>query len=540
MKPRSAPGILGFIFFITLPPLAGGQTSQEPAPAQPTVYQLKTVLKANTRLVVVNVVATDSKGQPVSGLEAQDFAVLEDGQPQKISSFGFQSPDVKEIQATLHLPPNVVSNIPQQKATSLNVILLDTLNGDFSGHAQAQDALIKYLATAQLTQPIAIFAMEKKLTMLHDFTNDSQALKSVVEKFRPPAQRSSETAESRASVFPTRGDFHTDDRNIEATLSQLHALARTLAGYPGRKNVIWLSESFPLMLVPETAIPSISVANFDGLTRIPSTYDELRSSHLSSSNAALVKKLADAMMNAQVAIYPVDSTGLTKDDHLGSQHTMNDLAFSTGGRAFYNRNDLEVSLRTSLDDGATYYTLTYYPENKNWDGKFRSIAIRSTRPDVKLRYRLGYYALDPGAEAKDEQKQAAEDFSRALTLDAPSITAVLFQAGIVPPGNKTKDRVTVNFAIDPHTLAFEKTNDGLERASVNCVVWAYPGKGDPVRSEGGSTAALNPEVYKQVMSSYFPCQRTLELKPGHYTLRLGVLDRIINQIGTTSTPLTVP
>src|SRR5215472_8388479 len=50
------------------------------------------VLKANTRLVVLNVVAVDRKGQPVADLEAQDFTVLEDGKGQKISSFSFQHP----------------------------------------------------------------------------------------------------------------------------------------------------------------------------------------------------------------------------------------------------------------------------------------------------------------------------------------------------------------------------------------------------------------------------------------------------------------
>jgi VWFA-related protein len=506
----------------------------------------KPVLKANTRLVVVDVVATDADGRPIPGLDAQDFTVFEDGRQQKISGFSFQLPGVKVTQIALRLPPNVVSNVPQHKASSLNVVLLDALNGDFAGHVAAQDALVKYLDSAQLTQPLAIFAMQGKLTMLHDFSTDNQELKSVVQKFRPPAQtNNAESTESRASAFTTKGDFHTGERNIEATLNQLHTLARTLAGYPGRKNVIWLSESFPLVLAPETAAQdSISAASVGGSvtapTRMPTTFSTVREANATTSYAALVKKVADAMMTAQVAIYPVDSTGLTKDDHLASQHTMGDLAYSTGGRAFYNRNDLEVSLRTSLEDGSTYYTLTYYPDNKQWDGKFRTISIKTARPGAKLRYRLGYYALDPIAVAKEENKKVADDFSRALTLDNPTVTAVQFQAGVVMPSDKTQGKVVVNFAIDPHTLAFERTDDGLEHASVNCVVWAFSGKGDPVRSEGNRNAAFKPDVFQQVMNSYFPCQRDISLKPGHYTLRLGVLDGITNQMGTLTTEITVP
>src|SRR5260370_7549668 len=131
------------------------------------------------------------------------------------------------------------------------------------------------------------------------------------------------------------------------------------------------------------------------------------------------------MTNGQVAVYPVDSTALTKDDHLAAQHTMNNLADSTGGRAFYNRNDLIVELRTSLEDGASYYTLSYYPDNKNWDGKFRVIAVTSTRPGLSLRYWIDYYAVGPEARAKEESRMVRQDFTPPLTSDPPSILTVL-------------------------------------------------------------------------------------------------------------------
>src|SRR5215470_9360532 len=86
-----------FSCVILLSGLAAGQTGT--GAAQPSskdqkepVYQSQNVLRATTRLVIVDVVAVDEKGQPVSGLTANDFTVLEDGKPQKISDFSFHHP----------------------------------------------------------------------------------------------------------------------------------------------------------------------------------------------------------------------------------------------------------------------------------------------------------------------------------------------------------------------------------------------------------------------------------------------------------------
>lgn len=511
------------------------------------VYQSQTVLRANTRLVIVDLVATDAKGQPVKDLQADDFTVLENGQPQKISNFTFHHPGGEPSVPPVQLAPNVVSNAPQFRASSLNVILFDTVNGELSEHAYAKDQLLKFLSTAELSQPLAIFVLETHLKLLHDFTTDTGALRSAVQPYRPPAHMmTGESVESRASAFSNKGNFHTSERDIQTTLNQLNALAKILKGYPGRKNLIWLSESFPLDLFPEVASQTSKgiqdLRSMEGFpTGGPSAKENMESGQKFNSYAELVQKVSDALMNAQVAVYPVDAGALGRDDRLAAQHTMNDMAAWTGGEAFINRNDLAVSVRTGIDDGSTYYTLEYYPENKKWDGQFRSIQVRTNRSGIKLRYRLGYYAVDPEKLNKDEKDKVAENISRALEFDSPAYTAVLFQAGVVPPSDKNK-KVVVNFAIDPHTVSFEHKSDGLEHAKVGCLAWAYgKDKDKPIMSkEVTQNAELKPEVYQALMKQYFPCKTEIDLKPGTYTLRLAVIDRTTNLIGTTNAQTTVP
>jgi VWFA-related protein len=517
--------------------------------SQSDVYQSQARLKTSTRLVVVDVVATDSKGDPAANLSADDFTILENGVPQKISNFSFQHSGQAKPATMSNLPSNVVSNAPPFASGVLDVILFDSVNGEFSSQAYAKDQLAKFFSTAKLDRPVALFAMEKRIRMLHDFTTDATALKEAIEKYRQTAQGgNTESFESRESPFSTKGDYHTDERNIETTLNQLNALSKILGGYPGRKNLIWLSESFPLDLYPDSVVRGAeSVADLEAGPKggpqktAPNVFDNMVTGGAFKDFASLVKKVAESMMKAQVAVYPVDAAGVGKNDHLASQHTANDLAQRTGGRAFHNTNDLAGSMQAGINDGGTYYTLSYYPENKKWDGQFRVIQVKVRNPGVTLRHRLGYYAIDPEKADKEETSRVAEDFSRALMLDSPAVTSVRFQAGVVPPSSQTGNKLVVNFAVDPHTLQFQHGADGVQHGDIVCVVWAYgKNREKPVSSPGGASKAdLKPEVFDQMMQRYYPCKQELQLKHGEYTLKLGVLDRNSHLMGTTITAVNV-
>jgi VWFA-related protein len=535
-------------------------SSQEPA-AQ--VYPSQEVVKANTRLVVVDVVVTDSKGQPVPDLKVEDFNLLEDGRHQTISSFSFQRP--ASDQGAPSTPSGMITNAPRFKATSLNVILEDVLNGESISHAYAQDRLIQFLKTDPAIQPTAVFVLEKNgMRMLRDFTTDTRSLSETLARFVPQGIARVSGVDVSASVFSTKGAFHSDERSIQVTLHALSLLAQTLAGYPGRKNLIWISEGFPVNLkadgltqtpFPHPAAGSGNPAQIARQTESAATSGNYTMPTVPADTignpqggapvnsgqdyASELARTANALMNAHVALYPIDSASLGQTDRLSSQNNMRDLADRTGGKPFYNRNDLETGIRESVDDGATYYTLAYYPDNKAWDGRFREIDVKSLRPGVQLRFRHGYYALDPDSTGKTSLKRGTESLGLALGPDTPGVTSVLFLAGFA----SAQSKLTVNFAIDLHTISFEQKNDGLEHASVTCVVWAYPDKGKPITSDGiTASAALSPEKLQsqQSIQARFPCSQTLSLKPGKYTLKLGVLDRTSNQIGTTTAQFVVP
>ncbi|HVG92070.1 MAG TPA: VWA domain-containing protein, partial [Alphaproteobacteria bacterium] len=553
-------------------------------------------------------------------LKADDFTVQEEGQAQAVRAFSFHQTDQEPASASAQasafvnpkLPPGYFSNAPQYKSNgALNVLLLDALNSTLLNQASMRDGMIKLIEKLPAGQPIAIYLLGNKLTLVQDFTSDPEVLRKAVAGVKrqgsklldnaagttrmddmpvgsvlfdamtePPSIRSKPTLKvpwirAKLEDFREQKISAQADFRVRLSLDALNSLARALSGYPDRKNLIWISETFPFTIVIDTtATPSDRrLARIDQIAGTTMNTASLRNGRDFSHEIALTGSL---LSDAQVAIYPINVEGLsgntdfsvgndpnpigkpaimksTLDDeagknmnreaegHMVSRSTMNDLAEKTGGKAYYNTNNIEGAVRRSMEDGSTYYTLGYYPENKTWDGKFRRITIKVARPGVKLHYRAGYYAVEPQSYAKLDQAEKTNELAKAMSLDFPASTALFFQAMVVPPSTATGNKVLVNYAVDPHGLTFDLGNDGLQHASVDCAVIVYSEKNEPVKSLSNTMiAALKPEEYQRVQQKSFPCRQTFDLAPGEYLFRLGVRDGHTGTLGTLNAPVTIP
>lgn len=583
---------------------SGGAGNSPTAIAQQDAQSSPLALKVTTRLVMVSVVARDKKGHIVADLRAPDFQIKEDGQEQKLSVFGFHQPGTGEALSPVpvKLPPNVFRNtLRYEPNRALNVILLDALNTNLLNQAYVRVEMVKFLDKLPQGQPIAIFVMGRKLQMLQDFTTDLTLLKKVIQTAKKESshvmsdpsgtsevpmtlqgiadQQVAELApqfKAQLQDFEQQNVSGQSDVRIQYTVAALTSLARMLAGYPGRKNLIWLSESIPIGIYPDVknairAAPgSGGVADMRdqlGPDGTPTIRNEPGTRHEYVDQLTLLSNL---LADAQVSVYPTDARGLLgpaffnvstpmngqsgagglasrvegrqAEELFQAHYNMRDIAEKTGGLAFYNRNDLDTAVRNGIDDGSTYYAIGYYPSNKDWNGQFRKIQIAVTRPGVKLRYRLGYFAVDRAEYGRLHPQQKDIDFSAALNPDYPISTAVQFEVGIIPPG-PGETKIKVNYALDPHLLTFEQGVDGLQRAQIDCAVRVFRPKdiSHPVRTEATRiNATLKPEVYDKIGRTYFPCQLTFELEPGKYFLRLAVRDNGSGLLGSLNAEFTMP
>src|SRR5262249_33559318 len=328
------------------------------------------------------------------------------------------------------------------------------------------------------------------------------------------------------------------DMKVRLTLQALQKITRNVAGYPGRKNLIWLSGAFPLSVDPTTVAPA------DAHNYQPE-----------------VQETANLLTNNEVAVYPVDARGLVgpflpdaasdiqrhgslpgpqvtnivrgRSMALGASHaTMDHLAEQTGGRAYYNRNDIDHGIAISVQDGSIYYSIGYYPTDKTWDGKFRRIELHVLGKGLHVRYRHGYYANDLGHLTPEQNTAGRKDFLSALAMDAPGATLLPLVAHVTAP-DRTHAQVFVDIGVDPHSVTFEPQANNRQEGQLEFATIVIDANGKALTSKSDIlNTELTPETFARVMKGPLLMRQQFELPPGNYLLRVGVRDSKNNAFGT--------
>jgi VWFA-related protein len=443
LRVRVIVGILSVLFLAS----SSGICQSVPAPSQQSNPQLSgniAIFKSDVRRVVVDVVVTDSLGKPVSNLTRDDFSIVEDGKPQDIRSFDIHDFDsMAESLPKLPdpLPPNVFVNLPKARERGpLYALLLDLLNMEISEQPLARKALLQFIHNKPPGTRFAIFVLSDHLYMAHGFTEDRNALAAVLDANNP---------QSHIPRIFLDADNH---RPYISTPAILAKVANYIADFPGHKNLIWLSGSFPSVIMPGAD-----------------------SSEALSINDQ-IKEATDVMARGQIAVYPIDIHGVvatsptanasgsglgsgsafTGDTMLNAGYmTEEELAYATGGRAFHSTNDLAGALAEATQTGGRYYTLTYSPSNQNYDGRLRHIHVELSRRGNRLEYRHSYYgnANSTAPEPKVKRSAELEPFAVSKPSDslapnmqhgAPLSHQLLFRAHVytVTEPGKTKARQT--------------------------------------------------------------------------------------------------
>jgi VWFA-related protein len=536
-------------------------------------------IRVSTRLVLVDVVVKDKNGKSIGGLKAEDFVVQEKGKTQKIALF--TSPAEAKASEAPQLGPGIFSNKPEFRSFGgpLTVLLLDAANTAFKDQAYARQQMLKFVKEQYKPgQKIAIFTLTNSLGMLQDFTSDPEVLKQVLENYQPQQQELAKAsppppsasigsvnggrgAEASANLVRALKNFQDVqvgfqvERRVEITLEAMRAMGRMLSGIPGRKNVIWVTAVFPFSLIPEDRTVSEAELS-ESLPTVGQLGLSARAAGSVASNnrnfhTEEIRQASAQLSSAQVAIYPIDARGLMTgvetledekssggpynyggaadvrmSDPQSSQETMREMARETGGVAYVNQNEIKLGVSNAIEDSAASYTLGYYPDDKKWDGKYRNIKIKLNR-DGELRYRRGYFAIDPSAQ---KDRKPDQEVAEALRDRAPD-TQVTFSAQVKPPD---KGKINVTFLVDPSTISVEDASGGGKKMNIVFYATIFAPDGKMLTNLSQKVdQAFEAATYEKIQKQGILVQMDLDAKPGdNNEVRLVVRDNRTGFMGT--------
>src|SRR5260370_13478648 len=216
----------------------------------------------------------------------------------------------------------------------------------------------------------------------------------------------------------------------------------------------------------------------------------------------------------------------------GNFDTMIMLDDRTGGKAFYNTNDIEGAVQRAIADGQFTYTLDFYPTHGRWDGKFHELKVHVNQKGLTLRHRKGYFAA-PEPPSGGSENQAALDAGvwspvEWTNLDL-QVTLKAFQS--------SSRTIELQIGLDTRELLLE-SKDGRWTGKVY-VLLSQLGEGNARISGEQETFDLNlkPDTYEKFLKMGTKFTGQLTLSPDIVNLRVIAQDASSGSIGTLTIPI---
>ena len=512
------------------------------------------VFRTRSNLVIVDVTVRDKSGKPVEGLKASDFAVSEDGKPQKVSVFEFQQlstepepPPPLSLSDQLELPKAPKTTITAQAPGQVQyhnkrllAFLFDFSSMQIPDQLRAQQAALQFL-DKQITKDdlVAILLYASTLEVGTDFTNDRELLTSIIRKL--PIGEMSEYAtladtgddngqDTQAAFVADETEFNIF--NTDQKLAAIEKVSRMLAALPEKKQLIYFNGG-----INKTGV----------------------------DNQAQLEASINAAAKANLAVYPIDARGLMADPPGGaasqassrgagaftgsaynaqrssrndSQETLVTLAADTGGKAFMDSNDIALGIEQAQQALSSYYILGYYTSNPADDGKYRKIAVKLTNGlSARLEHRPGYWASKVWGKlnAQDKEQQLKEALSAGDPItDLPLALQVdYFRVG------PTAYFVPVSVKI-PGSVVELAAKGGASVTQLDFVGQIQ----DEARAVVGNVrdyikVKLDQEAAKSSRKG-FQYDAGFTLEPGRYQMKFLVRENLSGRMGTFETRFTVP
>ncbi len=559
------------------------------------------VVHINVNLVQIDAVVTDSKGKPVSGLRQEDFEVLQDGKPQKITNLNYIEPDSRPASPAVidrrekdAVAPPPVALKPEQVRRVI-ALVVDDLGTSFAGMAQVRAALKKFVDhEIRPGDLVAIIRTGGGIGALQQFTTDKRLLYSSIDRLKynlsgrigsfevvPPPPLAGSPAlnpttptvsmQSRSSVPRMMSQADDSCVGVGSTAASLNAVRYIIQGLrdlPGRKALVLFSESMQISDRPINASPAARDVPESGGSRAwfsMCDYSTVRES---------LRRLTDAAERATVVIYTVDPRGVdpliidASEDPLRhvdsmaaqpwnvlsgaaydrraaywSQAGMLYLADETGG-TFATHNDIAGAVREVVNDSGSYYLIGYHPPASTFEGKdsatkFHTVEVVVKRGGLRVRSRTGFYGF-PGRIP--DPPALSPDQQLAHALASPFAVNDLPLRITSQFFHLDSSFITTLLYIDGGNLSFNSESNGTHRVAIEVLAAAFNVGGLARGSIHRNYVLLvdDKDYARAVNNGVTLMLQYATPEPGPYQMRIAVRDLVSQKIGSATQFVDVP
>ncbi|NIO48163.1 MAG: VWA domain-containing protein [Candidatus Aminicenantes bacterium] len=555
------------VFFFLLFSFIYGLSKQQKLP-QPEEHEVI------VRLVLVDVIAVDKKGNFATDLTKDDFEIYEDGKKIRIDSLElislkkpeFEVPEIKKIKE---------AGLPRRKKRFF--VIFDSINTIKRMLDRSKARIIeKLVSLVKLGEEIMILELDDKkgMKILQDFTSDEELIAQAVNKAsgniwvekatdslsapaildRPGAATAAirvRESSRYAYQFETRIRF-------EKTINSLLTLLNMIKDYPGRKPVLYISGGIPGLSFEELySGREMDVAVARSEVAASKVLDPFRVLQKSGRRGGqnIIDDLIHFANSYNITFYSLDPDNYLKyvlpdiafDNYprqvdiaeikLNELTNLKFLALDTGGAAMHGANKFEYFQKIIDRDLTYYYELSYYPERDKADGKYHKIKVKVNRPGIKIRFRKGYY------DYSDEQREslifASASYNPSLFNQIP------FNARVVPFINRKNECILwINLAL-PVQEVILRDSSVREIKTLKLNMWIEDlKKEDTFSTQVNIPFVLTPSFLDRLKNSkyfgYNTRSQRLKLKKDKYRAIFALYDEIRGEIGTVEQMFEVP
>jgi len=387
-----------------------------PDPNQPPVF------RTGINFVRVDVIVTDSAGNPVMDLQQGDFEIVEDDTPQTIETFQLIELNGGLIPGPDGPPRPIRDDYVQETEAArddvrLFAIFLDDYHVRWENGVQAREELARFVETQLGPSDMVGLMYPLEPTAGVVFTRDHAAVTRALRRFEGRKfnyEPKNDIEQSYVHRLPTEA---VERIRNDVSLSAIEALMVRMGSLKeGRKALIVLTEGYTYMVPPQLRSRIAGVTDFDNPARNdPSAGQDSLIEQRAMASADFdmsiqLRELTGIANRNNVAIYGVDPRGLSTGefdlgqnvnaqlsrDYLNNtMDTIRVMSLDTTGRPIVSRNNLTMAMQQIVRDSSAYYLLGYNSTVGEPDGEFHEIRVRTKRPGLQVRARAGYWALKP-------------------------------------------------------------------------------------------------------------------------------------------------